>query len=68
MSFLRKHGIKSKNLDVVQIIRRLDLDGDSRLCQEEFIRGLLPSEPYSKVLKAKKDKKKYDEANKYFHE
>ena len=55
-------------MDVIQIIRRLDLDGDSRLCQAEFIWGLLPSEPYSKALKIKKDKKKYDETNRYLHE
>tara|TARA_B110000285_G_C15108581_1_gene609587 strand:+ start:340 stop:660 length:321 start_codon:yes stop_codon:yes gene_type:complete len=33
----------------------MDLDGDARLTEEEFITCLLPSEPYSKSLKRKKD-------------
>lgn len=32
------------------IIRRFDLDGDSRLTHAEFIHGVTPLEPYSKVL------------------
>jgi hypothetical protein len=33
----------------------MDLDGDARLTEEEFIGCLLPNEPYSKSLKRKKD-------------
>ena len=32
------------------IIRRMDLDGDSRVSREEFIQGLMPEQPYSKTL------------------
>lgn len=32
------------------IIRRFDLDGDSRLTHAEFIHGVTPLEPHSKVL------------------
>ena len=55
-SFLRKHGYKAEKSDALCIIRRMDLDGDARLTREEFIDGLLPSEPYSKFLKRQKDK------------
>lgn len=50
-SFLRKHGYKASNKDVMSIIRRMDLDGDARLSEQEFVNGLRPEEPYSKVLK-----------------
>ena len=55
-SFLRKHGYKAENADVLCIIRRMDLDGDARLTKEEFIDGLMPSEPYSRFLKRIKEK------------
>ena len=32
------------------IIRRFDMDGNSRLTYDEIIHGLMPLEPYSKVL------------------
>jgi hypothetical protein len=35
----------------MSIIRRMDLDGDARLSQDEFINGLRPDEPYSKLVK-----------------
>ena len=31
------------------IIRRLDLNADSKLGRDEFIEGIKPAEPYSKV-------------------
>jgi Ca2+-binding EF-hand superfamily protein len=49
-SFLRKHGCKATSKDVNSIIRRMDLDGDARLNKEEFIKALLPEEPYSKLV------------------
>ena len=52
---MRKHGYLANNHDVMSIIRRMDLDGDARLTEEEFIACLLPNEPYSKSLKRKKD-------------
>ena len=55
-SFLTKHGVKASKTDVLRIIRRIDLDGDCRLTREEFIRALLPSEPYSRTTKKQKDK------------
>lgn len=57
-SFLRKHGYKAENSDVLTIIRRMDLDGDARLNYQEFIDGLTPSEPYSRFLKRLKEKSK----------
>ena len=53
---MRKHGYKAENVDTLCIIRRMDLDGDARLTKEEFIEGLMPSEPYSRFLKRQKEK------------
>lgn len=53
---MRKHGYLAKSKDVLQIIRRMDLDGDARLSKEEFIRALVPEDPYSKLVKRQKDK------------
>lgn len=36
--------------DNAAIIRRLDLDGDSKLSREEFLRGIAAQEPFSKML------------------
>ena len=36
--------------DVMAIIRRLDLDGDSKLKPEEFLKGIKSQEPFSKML------------------
>jgi hypothetical protein len=36
--------------DNAAIIRRLDLDGDSKLSPEEFLRGIAAQEPFSKML------------------
>jgi hypothetical protein len=37
--------------EIIAIVRRMDLDGDARLCKYEFIEGLKPEEPYSKMMK-----------------
>ena len=50
-SFFRKHGHLSSNEEVMAIIRRMDLDADARLNKYEFIDGLKPEEPYSKMMK-----------------
>jgi len=50
-SFLRKHGHLATNEEVIAIIRRMDLDADARLSKVEFIEGIKPEEPYSKLLK-----------------
>jgi hypothetical protein len=50
-SFLRKHGKLASTEEVIAIIRRMDLDGDARLSKYEFIEGLKPEEPYSKMMK-----------------
>lgn len=55
---MRKHGYLAKSKDVLQIIRRIDLDGDARLSKEEFIRALIPEDPYSKLVKRQKDKER----------
>lgn len=36
----------------------MDLDGDARLTKEEFINGMLPDEPYSKLVKRIKEKER----------
>ena len=36
----------------------MDLDGDARLAKDEFIQGLIPGEPYSKLLKRQKDRER----------
>jgi hypothetical protein len=36
--------------DFVALIRRLDLDSDGRLREDEFLKGVIPQEPYSKML------------------
>jgi len=33
------------------IIRRMDMDADARLSKEEFIEGIKPEEPYSRMMK-----------------
>ena len=57
-SFLRKHGCLASSKDIMSIIRRMDLDGDARLTKEEFINGMLPEEPYSKLVKRIKEKER----------
>jgi hypothetical protein len=57
-SFLKKHGYKSKNSEVMTIIRRMDLDADARLSKQEFIESLKPEEPYSKSMKRSLSKRK----------
>ena len=50
-SFLKKHNFLPTTSEALAIIRRLDLDADARLSKQEFIDGLYPVEPYSKLLK-----------------
>ena len=50
-SFFRKHGHLASNEEVMAIIRRMDMDADARLCKQEFIEGIKPEEPYSKMMK-----------------
>lgn len=47
--FLKKNGYIPTNKDLAAIIRRLDLNADSKLSKDEFIEGIKPAEPYSKV-------------------
>jgi Ca2+-binding EF-hand superfamily protein len=55
-SFLRKHGKIASNEEVLSIIRRMDLDADARLSKKEFIEGIKPEEPYSKMMKRNESK------------
>lgn len=50
-SFLRKHQHKASTIEVMAVIRRMDLDADARLSLREFTEGFTPEEPFSKVLK-----------------
>ena len=69
--------LQSKNIhieDNAAIIRRFDLDCDSRLKKEEFLKGIRAEEPYSKMLVrnmlkqeevfGKQEEKKKEEAEK----
>ncbi|CDW77960.1 ef hand family protein [Stylonychia lemnae] len=49
-SFFRNNQLKATDEDCIAIIRRLDLDADSKLTKEEFITGLKAQEPYSKMI------------------
>ena len=43
--------------DIEAIIRRLDLDADGKLTQEELIAGCTPQEPFSKLVVRERQKK-----------
>lgn len=49
-SFFRNNRNKATDDECIAIIRRMDLDGDSKLTREEYLEGLSSQEPYSKVL------------------
>ena len=38
------------------ILRRMDLDADARLTMQEFIEGISPEQPYSKVMKRQRSR------------
>jgi Ca2+-binding EF-hand superfamily protein len=40
--FFRNNKFKAKDEDCIAIIRRLDLDADSKLTKEEFLEGIKP--------------------------
>lgn len=50
-SFFRKHSHIASNHECISIIRRMDLDADSRLTLQEFTDGFTPNDPYSKTMK-----------------
>ena len=47
--FLKKNKFIPNNKDLAAIIRRMDMDADSKLTIKEFVAGIKPVEPYSKV-------------------
>ena len=47
--FLKRNGNIPANKELAAIIRRLDLDADSKLNKNEWCHGIAPTEPYSKV-------------------
>ena len=47
--FLKSAGHVATNKELAAVIRRLDLNADSRLSLEEFEEGIKPIEPYSKI-------------------
>ena len=50
-SFFRKHHYAASGAECMAIIRRLDLDADARVSWNEFVEGLRPEQPYSKLMK-----------------
>lgn len=62
--FLRKCDYAPLNKELSAIIRRLDLDADGRLNFEEFVDGIKPNEPFSKLtFGSSKSKKKCKSVN-----
>lgn len=57
-SFLRKHGFVAAKKDILAIIRRLDLDGDAKVSMPEFLLGLTPMQPYSKLVNRQKERQR----------
>ena len=43
-----KCGVISDKKLLISIIRRFDMDSDARLSKEEFIRGIMPIEKFTK--------------------
>ena len=62
-SFMRKHQYLATTAEAIAIIRRMDLDADARLSKQEFIEGLKPEEPYSKLMKRSEVKKTVKKIN-----
>ena len=50
-SFFRKHNYGATGAECMAIIRRLDLDADARVSWNEFVEGLKPEQPFSKLMK-----------------
>jgi len=48
--FFKNNRSKATEEDCIAIIRRLDLDADSKLSREEFLSGLKAQEPFSKMI------------------
>ena len=48
--FFKTNKSKATEEDCVAIIRRLDLDADSKLSKEEFLDGIRAQEPFSKMI------------------
>ena len=48
--FKNARATKATEEDCIAIIRRFDLDADSKLSKDEFIQGIKPQEPYSKMI------------------
>lgn len=81
--FLRKNGYSINHQNINAIVRRIDLDGDSRLSYDEFVAGILPqiknrasyspkkkiiSSPLRKtVTKFNPNKSYFNSPSSYFH-
>jgi len=48
--FFKNNRSKATEEDCQAIIRRLDLDADSKLSKEEFLQGIKAQEPFSKMI------------------
>jgi uncharacterized phage-associated protein len=48
--FFKNNRSKATEEDCVAIIRRLDLNADSKLSKEEFLQGIKSQEPFSKMI------------------
>ena len=60
--FFKNNRSKATEEDCVAIIRRLDLDADSKLSKEEFLNGLKSQEPFSKMIVREKMARKEEMA------
>lgn len=48
--FLRNNKHVATDEECAAIVRRFDIDGSSKFTKQEFLDGITPQEPYSKML------------------
>ena len=48
--FFNANGLKTTEQDHFAIIRRIDMDADQKINQQEFFEFIRPQEPFSKML------------------
>lgn len=59
--FFRNNRSKATEEDCVAIIRRFDLDADSKLSRDEFLNGITAQEPFSKMIVREKMARKEEQ-------
>jgi hypothetical protein len=49
MAFCRYHGFRAEDGEIIAIIRRMDIDADSRVGQHEFFSFMKPAEDVQRI-------------------